>query len=106
VLPSILQGVTVDRSGADDSTLVLLGLLSLGGTFRAFLERAAPPVAPVESAPSPEEPDAPLALALGILAFHRHLTERLDRTLPEVSTAPSRPIDRVAPGPLPRGLLR
>jgi hypothetical protein len=107
---SILQRADADRSACDDATLVVLGLLAAGRSFETFLKRAAPPVEPPEPA-TPGPPDAPVALALGILAFHRHLTARLNALLPESpapsDAAPSAPA--AAPGARPqprRSLLR
>jgi hypothetical protein len=110
MLSSILQRADADRSACDDATLVVLGLLATGRSFETFLQRAAPPVDPAEPA-DPAPPDAPMALALGILAFHRHLTARLDALLPE-NASPAQ-VDTHSPGaargsPSPHrgGLLR
>jgi hypothetical protein len=95
MLSSILQRADADRSACDDATLVVLGLLSAGRSFETLLQRAAPPVELPQPA-DPAPPDPPLALALGILAFHRHLTARLDALLPE--NAPAAQADTRPPG--------
>jgi hypothetical protein len=106
MLLSILQAATADASTGDDATLALLGLLSAGRSFEILLERAAPPVgAHEEAVPSDGPMDSPTALALGILAFHRHMTAKLDGLIGEVAEAPEPPQPTPRPS-LPRGLLR
>lgn len=109
MLLSILQAATADPSTGDDPTLALLGLLSAGRSFEIFMERAAPPVDSGEDEAHGQGREAgpvdpPTALALGILAFHRHLSAKLDGL---ASTAAPEPPPAPMPRPLsPRGLLR
>ena len=111
MLPSILQAAAADQSAGDDATLALLGLLSFGRSVATFLQRAAPPLETGEPAAAGEGglPDPPLALALGILALHRHLTQRIDGVLREgevAAAASAGPPPELAPRPALRGLLR
>ena len=108
MLPSILQAAAADLSAGDDATLLLLGLLSAGRNFEVFLHRAAPALDSTEpTSPEPTPPDPPLALALGILAFQRHLSAKLDAVLRDgdAGAVPSAAAED-APRPALRGLLR
>jgi hypothetical protein len=106
---SILQGVTIDRSSADDATLVLLGLLSACKRFVEFVDRAAPPVEDVETPVVAATPDPTVALVLGILAFHRRLEAGLARLVVQgiaSSASPAAKPERAVNSPRQRGLLR
>jgi hypothetical protein len=112
MIPSILQVAATDPSTGDDATRAVLGLLSAGRSFELFLQRAAPPIdTHAEQGREPGPPDPPLAILLGILAFNRHLTARLNEIAPERKassevSAREPPLQAHPAPPRPRGLLR